>query len=397
MFSNVAAYPGDPILSLAEEFSNDPRVNKVNLGIGIYSDATGSIPVLQSVRTAQNLLHEKNAPSPYLPMEGSANYREQTGSLLFGQDFASAKPSLAVVQTLGGSGALKLGAEFLKRYFPNSGVHVSDPTWDNHIGIFEGTGLRVSRYRYYNVAQRSLDFDGMLQDLSRLAPREIVLLHPCCHNPTGVDPSEHEWLQIIDLIEKRKLIAFVDMAYQGFAEGLQQDAFVIRELARRHLDFAISNSFSKTFSLYGERCGALTIHCASAGQSVNVLGQLKLTIRRSYSNPPTYGMRLISIILGDPVLRSQWECELGLMRTRIAAMRVLLRERLNTKLPLEDFSFLTQQRGMFAYTGLTLGQANRLKIDFGVYILSTGRICIAGLREDNVEYVANAFAAVLAQ
>jgi aromatic-amino-acid transaminase len=395
MFSHVASYGGDPILGLMEKFSSDQRTQKVNLGVGIYYDEDGRVPVLRSIRAAQQQLLAHNQPSTYLPMEGDDTFRKHVAELIFGVDVSEAIANTAVVQTLGGSGALKLGADFLRRHFPSATVHVSDPTWDNHIGLFEGAGFKVRRYRYYQPSSRNLDLGGMLEDLERLTANDVVLLHPCCHNPTGVDPSRADWMQIIKVIEKRRPMVFVDIAYQGLSIGLEDDLFVVRELARRDMDFLVSHSFSKIFSLYGERCGSLSVHCSNTSHVTNVLGQLKLLVRRSYSNPPTYGMRLISTVLGDPSLRGIWIGELEAMRFRMTSMRRLLRDHLEAILLGPDFSFLTNQTGMFAYTGLTNAQVIRLRDEFGIYAVSSGRICISGLRPDNVQHVASSYAAVL--
>jgi len=395
MFSHVQPYAGDPILGLMEKFAQDSRTQKVNLGVGIYYDENGRIPVLHAVRTAAGRIFEANAPTSYLPMEGDRTYRTQVASLLFGKDAVEVENSLAVVQSVGGSGALKVGADFIKHYFPGSAVHVSDPTWDNHVGIFDGAGFKVARYRYYDPGTKGLDLAGMMEDLNKLPPHEIVLLHPCCHNPTGVDPTHEQWLKILDVVQERGLIPFIDIAYQGFAESLSDDAFVVRELARRRLDFLVSNSFSKIFSLYGERCGALTVHCSKPRESANVLGQLKFTVRRNYSSPPTQGMRLIATILSDGLLHRQWMGELEEMRLRIAEMRQRLYKSLTELVPAQDFEFLVKQRGMFAYTGLSAAQVATLQSDYGVYAVSSGRICVAGLNNGNVDYVAEAFARVV--
>ncbi|MEX3982176.1 amino acid aminotransferase [Paraburkholderia sp. EG287A] len=394
MFSNVQPFAGDPILGLMEKYALDPREQKVNLGVGIYYDEAGRIPVLPSVREAASRVFETNAPTSYLPIEGDSVYRSHVAALLFGTQVESLSDSLAVVQSIGGSGALKVGADFLKHHFPSSAVYVTDPTWDNHVGIFEGAGFAVGRYRYYDAQSKGLDYQGMTADLRNLKPRDIVLLHPCCHNPTGVDPTREQWTQILDIIEERNLIPFVDIAYQGFAATLEDDAYVVRDLSRRRLNFLVSSSFSKIFSLYGERCGALTIHCANSAQTSNVLGQLKFTIRRNYSSPPTQGMRLISTVLSDSGLHKQWTDELEEMRTRIVTMREKLHASLVEAIPERGFEHIVKQRGMFAYTGLSPQEVAALQTDFGVYAVSTGRICIAGLNESNVEYVAHAFAKV---
>ena len=394
MFGQLAPYAGDPILGLIDKFAADRRATKVNLGVGIYYDESGRIPVLGSIRAAALRVFSANQPTSYLPIEGNAEYCAHVGRLLFGERFEALCGSLATVQSIGGSGAIKVGADFLKRHFPDSVVHVSDPTWENHIGLFEGAGFEVRRYRYYDAATKGLDLEGMLADLNSLNTRDIVLLHPCCHNPTGVDPTAAQWLRILDAIEARNLIAFVDTAYQGLGESLEHDTFVVTELARRRQNFLVSHSFSKIFSLYGERCGALIVHCADREQTGNVLGQLKLTVRRSYSSPPTHGMRLISAVLGDENLRNQWVGELAAMRERIVSMRRQLFSALQKAAPDQHYAHIVAQRGMFAYTGFDAAQVARLQADFGVYAVSTGRICIAGLNASNLDHVADAFARV---
>ena len=395
MFEHIARYAGDPILGLMEKFTQDARTDKVNLGVGIYYDEAGKIPVLSSVRIAQERVFAAHTATSYLPIEGDRIYRSQVAALLFGGDVESLTDSLAVVQTVGGSGALKVGADFLNRNFSSSSVYVSEPTWDNHIGIFEGAGFNVGQYRYYDAPTKGLDLQGMLEDLNKLKRHDIVLLHPCCHNPTGVDPDHRQWSQILDVVQQRELIPFVDIAYQGFAASITEDAFVIRELARRKMNFLVSSTFSKTFSLYGERCGALTVHCAEPIQTANVLGQLKFTVRRNYSSPPTHGMRLIVTVLSDPSLRAMWAEELESMRTRIVTMRGKLCTALSLAVPSRSFAHVAEQRGMFAYTGLTQTEVAALQSEFSVYVVSTGRICIAGLNNGNVDYVAQAIASVV--
>jgi aromatic-amino-acid transaminase len=373
-----------------ETFAVDPRAQKVNLGVGIYYDEDGKIPVLESVRAARKHALSAETPSSYLPIEGDKSYRALVADLLFGDDAEALADSLAIVQSVGGSGALKVGADFLRNHFPTSKVYVSDPTWDNHLGIFEGAGFTVGRYRYYSARTKGLDFQAMLSDLETLKPHDIVLLHACCHNPSGVDPTCEQWIEILEIIERRRLIAFVDIAYQGFGEALDLDAFVVRELARRNQNFLVSHSFSKIFSLYGERCGTLTVHCSDPSHSANVFGQLQFAIRRNYSSPPTHGMNLITHILSNASLRYQWFRELEAMRSRIVTMRETLNSALTTIAPHRDHSYVVKQRGMFAYTGLTPEQVSRLRDEFAIYAVSTGRICVAGLNHSNIERVAYA-------
>nr|WP_199068485.1 amino acid aminotransferase [Chromobacterium sp. ASV5] len=396
MFQHVDAYAGDPILSLVEAFAKDPRAEKVNLSIGLYYDGAGRIPQLKAVEQAIAALARQPAqPCTYLPMEGMAPYRAAIQRLLFGADSPLlAEGRVATIQTLGGSGALKVGADFLKRYFPASQLWVSDPTWDNHVAIFEGAGIQVNRYPYFDPATRGVDFAAMLQTLETLPERAIVLLHPCCHNPTGSDLSNAQWDEVAALIRRKGLIAFMDIAYQGFGAGLEEDAYAIRALAATGASFFVSNSFSKIFSLYGERCGGLSVVCQDRAEADLVLGQLKATVRRNYSSPSTYGARLVSTVLNDAELRALWVEEVDAMRQRIQAMRGVLVKVLKEALPERDFGYLTSQRGMFSYTGFSQAQVDALRERFGVYLVGTGRMCVAGLNEGNAAYVAEAFAQV---
>ena len=394
MFEHVDAYAGDPILSLNEDFQKDPRKDKINLSIGIYFDDAGRIPLLDSVRQAELAVVADAGARPYLPIEGAANFRSAVQALLFG----AANPVLArtvTIQSVGSSGGLKVGADFIKCYFPASKVYMSDPTWDNHRAVFEGAGLEVKSYPYYDAATGGLDFAGMLAAINALAPQSVVLLHACCHNPTGVDLTRAQWLELIPVLQARQLLPFLDLAYQGYGDGIEEDCFAIRALAEAGLSFFVANSFSKNMSLYGERCGGLSVVCPDAAQAANVLGQLKFTIRRNYSNPPMHGGQVVARVLTTPALRSQWEGEVTAMRERIQAMRQALYSVLSAKLPGRDFDYFLTQRGMFAYTGLSPAQVDRLKDEFGVYILRSGRMCIAGLNSSNVEATAKAMAAVL--
>ena len=394
MFHHVDAYAGDPILSLNEAFQKDPRAGKINLSIGIYFDDAGKIPMLPSVRAAELAVVAEAGARPYLPMEGAANFRSAVQALLFGNDYTG-KDRTVTIQSVGSSGGLKVGADFIKRYFPASAIYMSDPTWDNHRAVFEGAGIEVKTYPYYDPATGGLRFDDMLAAIAQLPPQSVVLLHACCHNPTGVDLSVAQWDALIPVLKARELLPFLDLAYQGYGDDIEQDAFAIRALAAAGLSFFVANSFSKSMSLYGERCGALSVVCPDAAQAVNVLGQLKATIRRNYSNPPLHGGQLVARVLSDPGLRALWEAEVTAMRTRIKAMRQRLFEVLSAKLPGRNLDYFLTQRGMFSYTGLTGAQADRLKDEFGVYILRSGRICVAGLNSGNVEATANAFAAVM--
>lgn len=396
MFKHVDAYAGDPILSLMETFKADPRADKVNLSIGLYYDAAGVVPQLAAVGEAERrLAGQPHEASLYLPMEGLASYRQAIQALLFGEDHpAISGGRVATVQTVGGSGALKVGADFLKRYFPEAEVWVSNPTWDNHRAIFEGAGFKVHAYPYFDPASRGLDFEGMLATLHTLAPDSIVLLHPCCHNPTGVDLDQNQWQQVVEAVKARNLIPFLDIAYQGFGEGLVEDAYAIREMARAGVPCLVSNSFSKIFSLYGERVGGLSVVCDDADTASSVLGQLKATVRRNYSSPPNFGAQLVAGVLGDAGLNAQWVSEVEQMRQRILDMRQQLVDALAVLLPGQDFQFFLRQRGMFSYTGFSVEQVRRLRDEFGVYLIDSGRVCMAGLRPDNLQQVAKAFAAI---
>ncbi|WP_250516449.1 amino acid aminotransferase [Caballeronia sp. INDeC2] len=397
MFEHIDAYPGDPILSLNENFQKDPRTNKVNLSIGIYFDDEGRLPVMQAVREAELSILKDLGPKPYLPMAGFAHYRDAVQSLVFGNDSPSrADGRIASVQTLGGSGALKVGADFIKRYFPQSKVWVSDPTWENHRFIFERAGFEVNTYPYYDEATGGLRFDAMLEAIDKLPAKSVVLLHACCHNPTGVDLDQAQWLKIIDVLQKRDLLPFVDMAYQGFGAGLDDDAFAVRELARRGVPAFIANSFSKNFSLYGERCGGLHVISDDAAEADRVLGQLTSAVRANYSNPPTHGAKIVTHVLNTPELKQSWERELASMCQRIARMRQAIHDGLKDHVRGEMLTRYIKQRGMFTYTGLVAEQADRLKEEFGVYILRSGRMCVAGLNDSNVQIVADAIGKVLA-
>ena len=398
MFEHIDAYPGDPILSLNENFQKDPRTNKVNLSIGIYFDDAGRLPVMQAVREAELSILKDLGPKPYLPMAGFAHYRDAVQALVFGPECpARAEGRIASVQTLGGSGALKVGADFIKRYFPASKLWVSDPTWENHRFIFERAGFEVNTYPYYDEATGGLRFDAMLEAIDALPARSVVLLHACCHNPTGVDLDEAQWVKIIDVLHKRDLLPFVDMAYQGFGSGLDEDAFAVRELARRGVPAFVANSFSKNFSLYGERCGGLHVICDDAAEADRVLGQLTSAVRSNYSNPPTHGAKIVTNVLAKPELAQSWREELAAMCERIARMRRAIHDGLRDHVRGEALSRYIEQRGMFTYTGLEAAQVDRLREEFGVYILRSGRMCVAGLNDSNVQTVADAIGKVLAK
>jgi aromatic-amino-acid transaminase len=396
MFSHLDAYAGDPILSLNEAFQKDPRPHKVNLSIGIYFDDAGRIPVLDCVHRAEAQMLEERGTKSYLPIEGAAAMRSAVQALLFGAGHeAVASGRIATLQTVGSSGGLKVGADFLKRWFPDSAVWVSDPTWDNHRAMFEGAGVAVHTYPYYDPATGGLRFEAMLETLRGLPARSVVLLHACCHNPTGVDLTPAQWDTLIPVLRERQLLPYLDLAYQGYGDGIDADAFAVRALAASGLSFFVANSFSKSMSVYGERAGALSVVCATAAEAELVLGQMKATVRRNYSSPGIHAAGIVSRVLTDPALRAAWEADVSAMRTRIQAMRHSLHGVLSAKRPGRDFGYFLSQRGMFSYTGLSAAQVDRLREEFGVYLVRSGRICVAGLNTGNVERTAEAMAAVL--
>jgi len=396
LFAAVELAPRDPILGLNEAYAADKRDTKVNLGVGVYYDDAGKVPVLRAVREAERARLEQAAPRGYLPIEGIAAYDSAVQKLLFGPDAALIKEGRVVTaQALGGTGALKIGADFLKRYFPASKVLISNPSWENHRALFESAGFEVGSYAYYQSPTEGADVAGMLADLRAAAPQTIVVLHACCHNPTGVDISAADWEQVAAIVKERGLIAFLDIAYQGFGDGIDADAAAVRTFVAADVPFLVSSSFSKSFSFYGERVGALSIIDSSSEESARVMSQLKRVIRTNYSNPPTHGGTIVASVLNTPELRAMWETELGEMRDRIKAMRTGLAAGLAAKAPGRDFSFVLRQRGMFSYTGLTQAQVERLKEEFGIYAVGTGRICVAALNTKNLGYVVDAIAAVI--
>lgn len=396
LFSSVELAPRDPILGLNEAFNADSRAGKVNLGVGVYCDDEGRIPLLQAVREAERQRIEAAKPRGYLPIEGIAAYDAAVQSMLFG----AGSPLLGsgrviTAQALGGTGALKIGADFLKRFNGNARVLISDPSWENHRALFEGAGFIVGTYRYYDAATHGVDFAGMLADLRAAAAGTIVVLHACCHNPTGVDITAEQWKQVVDVVRERQLLPFLDIAYQGFGDGLEPDGAAVRLFADSDVTFFVASSFSKSFSLYGERVGALTIVAADKDEATRVLSQLKRVIRTNYSNPPTHGGTVVATVLTTPALRTLWEKELAEMRERIKAMRTRLVDGLKARGVKQDLSFVTRQRGMFSYSGLTAAQVERLQKDYGIYAVSSGRICVAALNSKNIDYVCDAIAAVL--
>jgi aromatic-amino-acid transaminase len=400
LFSAVELAPRDPILGLNEQFAADTNPKKVNLGVGVYFDDNGKLPLLKCVQEAENAMMLAPKPRGYLPIDGIAAYDKAVQSLVFGETsepFTSGR--VATVQGLGGTGGLKIGADFLKRMNPNAQVLISDPSWENHRALFTNAGFTVGTYAYYDAAQRSsggINFAGMLSDLNAAAAGTIVLLHACCHNPTGYDLTAAQWDEVIAVIKAKNLTAYLDMAYQGFGYGIAQDGAVIAKFVAAGLCFLVSTSFSKSFSLYGERVGALSVVCSDKEECTRVLSQLKIVIRTNYSNPPTHGASVCAAVLTTPALRALWEEELGEMRVRIKAMRTGLVEGLKAAGVKEDMSFITQQIGMFSYSGLSKEQMMRLRTEFGVYGVDSGRLAISALNSKNLAYVCESIAKVMA-
>ena len=396
LFSAVEMAPRDPILGLNEAFNADTRTSKVNLGVGVYCNEEGRIPLLRAVVEAETIRVAQHASRGYLPIDGIAAYDQAVQKLLFGAE----SPLLAAgrvitTQAVGGTGALKIGADFLKQLQPGAVVAISDPSWENHRALFETAGFPVQNYRYYDAASHDVNRSGMLEDLNALPAGSIVVLHACCHNPTGVDLTPADWQNVLDVVKAKGLIPFLDMAYQGFGDGIDEDAAAVRLFAGSGLSFFVSSSFSKSFSLYGERVGALSIITESKEESARVLSQVKRVIRTNYSNPPTHGATIAAAVLNNPELRAMWEDELAEMRLRIRGMRLQMVELLSKKAPGHDFSFVARQRGMFSYSGLTVEQVTRLRTEFGIYALDTGRICVASLNQRNIEAVTDAIVQVI--
>ena len=396
LFSAVEMAPRDPILGLNEAFNADTRTSKVNLGVGVYCNEEGRIPLLRAVVEAETIRVAQHASRGYLPIDGIAAYDQAVQKLLFGAE----SPLLAAgrvitTQAVGGTGALKIGADFLKQLQPDAVVAISDPSWENHRALFETAGFPVQNYRYYDADSHDVNRAGMLEDLNALPAGSIVVLHACCHNPTGVDLTPADWQNVLNVVKDKQLIPFLDMAYQGFGDGIDEDAAAVRLFAESGLSFFVSSSFSKSFSLYGERVGALSIITESKEESARVLSQVKRVIRTNYSNPPTHGASIVAAVLNSPELRAMWEAELAEMRLRIRGMRLQMVELLAKKAPAQDFSFVARQRGMFSYSGLTVEQVARLRTEFGIYALDTGRICVASLNQRNIDVVTDAIVQVI--
>jgi aromatic-amino-acid transaminase len=396
LFSAVEMAPRDPILGLNEQFNADTNPSKVNLGVGVYFDDNGKLPLLQCVQMAEKTMMDKPSARGYLPIDGIAAYDTAVKSLVFGELSEPVKSGrVATVQGIGGTGGLKIGADFLKKLNPNVKVLISDPSWENHRALFTSAGFTVDTYRYYDAKNRGIDFAGMLADLCAAAPGTVILLHACCHNPTGYDITADQWDEVIAAIKSKNLVAFLDMAYQGFGHGIAEDGAVIGKFVASGLDFFVSTSFSKSFSLYGERVGALSVLCENAEEASRVLSQLKIVIRTNYSNPPIHGGAIVAAVLGNPELRAIWEKELSEMRVRIKAMRQKLVDGLKAAGVKQDMSFITTQIGMFSYSGLNKDQMVRLRNEFGIYGTDTGRMCVAALNSKNIDYVCASIAKVV--
>ncbi|WP_223517504.1 amino acid aminotransferase [Pseudomonas sp. GL-B-19] len=396
LFSAVEMAPRDPILGLNEAFNADTRTNKVNLGVGVYCNEEGRIPLLRAVVEAETIRAAQHVSRGYLPIDGIAAYDQAVQKLLFGNDSPLiAAGRVITTQAVGGTGALKIGADFLKQLLPNAVVAISNPSWENHRALFETAGFPVQNYRYYDAATHDVNRAGLLEDLNALPAGSIVVLHACCHNPTGVDLSPADWNNVLQVVKAKGHVPFLDMAYQGFGDGIDEDAAAVRLFAESGLTFFVSSSFSKSFSLYGERVGALSIVSESKEESARVLSQVKRVIRTNYSNPPTHGASIVAAVLNSPVLRAQWEEELAEMRLRIRGMRIQMVDLLAKNAPQRDFSFVGRQRGMFSYSGLTVEQVTRLRTEFGIYALDTGRICVAALNQSNIDVVTKAIVQVI--
>ncbi len=396
IFSAVEMAPRDPILGLTESFNADTRPTRVNLGVGVYLDDNGKVPLLNAVKRAEKARLEAMPPRGYQPIDGLVAYNQAVQKLLFGElSPLLADGRVVTLEALGGTGALKIGADYLRRLLPQATVYLSDPSWENHRALFEFAGFEVQSYPYYQPQTRGVDFAAMRAGLQALPAGSIVVLHACCHNPTGADLDAAQWREVVEIVGARGLVAFIDIAYQGFADGIGDDALAVQLFAASGQSFLVASSFSKSFSLYGERVGALSVVTASRDESARVLSQIKRIVRTNYSNPPTHGGAIVAAVLADTDLRRVWEEELAQMRQRILAMRLGLVERLQNKGVAVDHSFIARQRGMFSYTGLSVAQVDRLRDEFGIYAVSSGRICLAALNSGNIDYVAGAIAGVL--
>jgi len=395
-FAHIDAAPPDPILGLTEAFNKDPNPSKVNLGVGVYQDDSGKVPILATVREAERRWLEIEDSKSYLPIDGVPAYNKAVQELLFGSDSEIIKEGKAItVQTLGGTGALRVGADFLRKFFPSAKVWISNPSWENHRAIFESAGFQVQTYSYYDAAHHGLAFTEMRECVERIPDGDVLLVHASCHNPTGVDLSEDNWEELSQLLARKQIILFLDFAYQGFYKGLEEDAFAVRLFARKGIPFLVASSFSKNFSLYRERVGALTVVASDQDEARRVLSQIKRVIRTNWSNPASHGAQVVALVLKDKDLRKQWEGEVAQMRERIRRMRKLFVQKLREKGIERDFSFIERQNGMFSFSGLEPEIVDRLKNEFSLYIVRSGRICVAAMNERNIDYICNAIAQVL--
>jgi len=396
LFSAIEMAPRDPILGLIEQFSADSNPNKVNLGVGVYYDDSGKLPLLKCVQAAEAQIMGTPKARGYLPIDGIAAYDGAVKGLVFGTNSEAVQSDrVATIQAIGGTGGLKVGADFLRRLGTSDTVLISDPSWENHRALFTAAGFQVGTYPYYDADKRGINFEGMLAGLKAAAAGTVVVLHACCHNPTGYDITPEKWDQVVAVVKEKQLTPFLDMAYQGFGFGIQEDGAVIQKFVNAGLTFLVSTSFSKSFSLYGERVGALSVLCTDKAEAAKVLSQLKITIRTNYSNPPIHGGSVVATVLGTPELRAQWEVELAEMRDRIKTMRKTLVDGLKAAGVTQDMSFITQQIGMFSYSGLTKDQMVRLRTEFGVYGTDTGRMCVAAMNSKNIDHVCRSVAAVV--
>jgi aspartate aminotransferase len=397
MFSSLPLAPPDAILGLAEAFKQDSNPHKINLSVGVYKDEQGNTPILACVKEAERRLLSSEKSKGYLSIEGHPDYAARVQELLFGPGHEVLASKRAVIaQTPGGTGSLRVAADFLKKHFPQAKVWISKPTWANHAAIFAAAGQQVESYAYLDAAGRGIDFPAMLAAVQQIPAGDVILLHACCHNPTGIDPTPEQWKQISAIVHERGLLPLVDFAYQGFGDGLVEDAAGLRALAQPGCELLVCSSFSKNFGLYGERVGALAVVAANAEAAQRTLSQVRISIRANYSNPPTHGAAIVATVLGDAALRKQWEEELAAMRSRIHQMRLLFVETMRAKAPQHDFTFLADQRGMFSFSGLTNLQVDELRSKHGVYVVGNGgRINVAGMTRENMEPLTSAIAAVL--
>jgi aspartate/tyrosine/aromatic aminotransferase len=395
MFELAPVCPPDPVFGLAEEFKADPNPDKIDLTVGMYQDETGQTPLMDVVRQTQDSLATQPRGYVYLPIDGLPDYRHLIRSLILGEDHAAIAEGRALTaQTAGGTAALRIAGETLRRVFGVHSIWMSDPTWANHPQIFAAAALKTPGYAYLDQQRTGLDFERLLDSLERAAPRDAVLLHTICHNPTGVDPTPAQWKQLFGVITRKDLIPVFDFAYQGFGQDLEMDASPIRNYAHLRTDALICNSFSKNFGLYGERVGGITVVAKTSAAATAMMSQIKAVIRSIYSNPPTHGAAIVAHVLGDAGLRSLWERELSVMRGRIQQMRQRLFEQLTRQLPEVDFSYVTRQNGMFSYSGIKSDQVRRLKSEFSIYLLESGRINVAGITLNNIDRLSNAISQV---